>query len=89
VEEEISTGKNVKSNGHFEFMLQRGDKRVCIVLARKEDMEQGLAQSLIGCEVASDQDDLRTVYGIVTTFIPSWTFLKGCNDKKLNEMTIL
>ena len=79
VEEEL-TGKNVKANGHFEFMLERGNKRVCIVEAKKEDMEQGLAQSLIGCEVASDVDDLRVVYGIVTTFI-SWTFLKSSDDK--------
>ena len=79
VEEDL-IGKNVKANGHFEFMLERGNKRVCIVEAKKEDMEQGLAQNLIGCEVASDVDDLRIVYGIVTTFI-SWTFLKSCDDK--------
>ena len=79
VEEDL-VGKNVKANGRFEFMLERGRKRVCIVEAKKEDMEQGLAQNLIGCEVASDVDDLRIVYGIVTTFI-SWTFLKSCDDK--------
>jgi hypothetical protein len=78
VEEDLK-GNYVKANGHFEFMLERNDKRVCIVEAKKEDMEQGLAQSLIGCEVASDVDNLRTVYGIVTTFI-QWTFLKSCDD---------
>ena len=87
VEEEF-TGKNVKANGYFEFMLQRGAKRVCIVEAKKENMEQGLAQNLIGCEVASDLDDLRTVYGIVTTFI-SWTFLKSCDDKIERDDTTL
>lgn len=79
VEEDL-IGKNVKAHGHFEFMLERGSKRVCIVEAKKEDMEQGLEQNLIGCEVVSDVDDLRIVYGIVTTFI-SWTFLKSCDDK--------
>ena len=88
VEEEL-TGKNVKANGRFEFMLQRGDKRVCIVEAKKEDMEQGRAQCLIGCEVASDLDNLRTVYGIVTTF-ESWTFLRSCNDKiERDHLTLL
>jgi hypothetical protein len=79
VEEEL-TGKNVKANGRFEFMLQRGNKRVCIVEAKKEDMDQGRAQCLIGCEVVSDMDNLRTVYGIVTTF-ESWTFWRSCDDK--------
>ena len=87
VEEEL-TGKNVKANGRFEFMLQRGDKRVCIVEAKKDDMDQGRAQCLIGCEVASDLDDLRIVYGIVTTF-ESWTFLKSGDDKIERDRTTL
>ena len=87
VEEEL-TGKNVKANGRFEFMLQRGDRRVCIVEAKKDDIDQGRAQCLIGCEVASDLDDLRIVYGIVTTF-ESWTFLKSCDDKIDRDRTAL
>ncbi len=87
VEEEL-TGKNVKANGRFEFMLQRGNKRVCIVEAKKEDMDQGRAQCLIGCEVASDVDDLRIVYGIVTTF-ELWTFLKSSDDKIERDRTAL
>jgi hypothetical protein len=87
VEEDL-IGKNVKANGHFEFMLERGNKRVCIVEAKKEDMEQGLAQSLIGCEVASDVDDIRIVYGIVTTFV-QWTFLKSCDDRIERDDTTL
>ena len=87
VEEDL-VGKNVNANGRFEFMLQRGDKRVCIVEAKKDDMEQGLAQNLIGCEVASDLDNLRTVYGIVTTFI-QWTFLKSCDDRIERDDTTL
>ena len=87
VEQEL-TGKNVKANGRFEFMLQRGDKRVCIVEAKKEDMEQGRAQCLIGCEVAADLDNLRTVYGIVTTF-DLWTFWRSCDDKIERDRTNL
>ena len=73
-------GKNAKANGRFEFILQRGNKRVCIVQAKKDDMEQGRAHCLIGCEVASDLYNLRTVYGIVTTF-ELWTFYRSCDDK--------
>ena len=87
VEEDL-VGKYVNANGRFEFMLQRDDKRVCIVEAKKEDMEQGLAQNLIGCEVASDLDGLQTVYGIVTTFV-QWTFLKSCDDKIERDDTTL
>ena len=87
VEEEL-TGKNVNAKGNFEFMLQRGDKRVCIVEAKKENMDQGRAQCLIGCEVASDLDDLRVVYGIVTTF-ELWTFLRSCDDKIEQDHTVL
>ena len=87
VEEDL-TGNYVKANCHFEFTLERRNKRVCIVQARKEDMEQGLAQSLIGCEVASEVGNLRTVYGIVTSFV-RWTFLKSCDDKIEQEDTTL
>ena len=87
VEEDL-VGKHVKANGHFEFMLVRGDKRVCIVEAKKEDMEKGQAQCLVGCEVASDLDNLRVVYGIATTF-ELWTFLKSCDDKIERDETVL
>ena len=87
VEEEL-TGKNVKANGHFEFMLQRGNKRVCIVVARRDGMVQGRAQCLIGCEVVSDLLNLRTVYGIVTTF-ELWTFLRSCDDRIEQDHTVL
>jgi hypothetical protein len=53
VEEDLN-GDYIKAHGHFEFVLRRGDKRVCIVVAKKDDMEQGMAQDLLGCEVAAD-----------------------------------
>jgi len=87
VEEDL-IGMNVKANGRFEFMLVRGDKRVCIVDAKKEDMEQGQVQCLVGCEIASDVDNLHVVYGIATTF-ELWTFLKSCDDKIEQDETSL
>jgi len=73
-------GVNVKAYGNFEFMLKRNKKRICIVQAKKDDMEQGMVQDLVGMEVASDLNDLDTVYGIVTNYV-EWMFLKSQNDK--------
>ncbi|OAJ42326.1 hypothetical protein BDEG_25791 [Batrachochytrium dendrobatidis JEL423] len=34
----------LKAHGHFEFVLRRGKKRVYIVEAKKEDMDQGMTE---------------------------------------------
>jgi hypothetical protein len=80
VVEEDLTGDFVKAHGHFEFMLRRGNKAVCIVEAKKEDFDQGMAQDLVGCEVAAEVGGLDIVYGIVTNYI-QWNFLRSLNDK--------
>ncbi|KAJ2986652.1 hypothetical protein HDV02_006622, partial [Globomyces sp. JEL0801] len=87
VEEDLN-GVNVKANGHFEFMIKRNNKRICIVEAKKDDMEQGMVQDLVGMEVASDLDGLDTVYGIVTNYV-EWIFLKSQNDKIEKNMDTL
>ncbi|KAJ2988338.1 hypothetical protein HDV02_005636 [Globomyces sp. JEL0801] len=79
IEEDLN-GVNVKANGHFEFMLKRNNKRICIVQAKKDDILQGMVQDLVGMEVVSDLNDLDTVYGIVTNYV-EWLFLKSQNDK--------
>ena len=79
VKEDLN-GVNVKANGHFEFILKRKNKRICIVEAKKDDMEQGMVRDLVGMEVASDLDGLDTVYGIVPNYV-EWIFLKSQNDK--------
>jgi hypothetical protein len=81
VAEEDLVGKYVKSRGHFEFMLKRGGtKAICIVEAKKDDVEQGMAQDLIGCEVAAEVGELDVVYGIVTNYV-QWNFFCSRNDK--------
>jgi hypothetical protein len=79
IEEDLN-GQLVKAHGHFEFVLRRGDKRVCIVEAKKDDMEQGLAQDLLGCEVASELGNLDVVYGIVTNYL-QWIFVRSLHNK--------
>jgi hypothetical protein len=84
VVEEDLMGKFVKAHGHFEFMLRRGNKAICIVQAKKDDLEQGMAQVLVGCEVAAEIGGLDIVYGIVTNYI-QWNFLRSLNEKVEHE----
>jgi hypothetical protein len=84
VVEEDLVGKFVKAHGHFEFMLRRGKKAVCIVEAKKDDVEQGMAQDLVGCEVAAEVGGLDIVYGIVTNYI-QWNFLCSLNKTVQRE----
>ncbi|KAL4145151.1 hypothetical protein PRNP1_012824 [Phytophthora ramorum] len=73
VEEDVD-GKNVLLKGRFEFVLQRGTKRISLVQAKREDMLQGLVQNVTGLEALADVEDLSVVYGIVTNFL-EWKFL--------------
>ena len=84
VVEEDLVGKIVKAHGHFEFMLRRAKKAVCIVQAKKDDLEQGMVQNLVGCEVAAEEGGLDIVYGIVTNYI-QWNFFRSLNDKVERE----
>ena len=70
---------------HFEFVLKRGDKRICIVVAKKDDILQGKTQSLVGCESLCDVEDLSVAYGIATNYL-EWCFLKDEADKVTEEM---
>ncbi|KAJ3221898.1 hypothetical protein HDU81_010272 [Chytriomyces hyalinus] len=78
VEEDLD-GIELKALCHFEFVLRRGNKRVCIVEAKKDDIEQGLAQDLLGCEVAAELDNLDKVMGIVTNYV-QWNFLRSLDE---------
>jgi hypothetical protein len=83
-EEEIE-GNRVHAYGHFEFVLKRKNKRICIVEAKKEDILQGKTLSLIGCESLCDVENLAVCYGIATDYI-AWCFLKDEADKVTEEM---
>ena len=87
VEEDLD-GDFLNAHGHFEFVLRRGDKRVCIVEAKKDDMGQGMAQDLLGCEVAAEIGHLDSVYGIVTNYV-QWNFLRSLDEKiELEECSL-
>jgi hypothetical protein len=86
--EEVIDGNNVHAHGYFEFVLKRGDKRICIVEAKKDDIEQGIAQTLVGCESLSDVENLEVVYGISTNYL-EWCFLKDEADKITQEVLLI
>ncbi|POM60339.1 Crinkler (CRN) family protein [Phytophthora palmivora] len=77
VEEDV-VGKNVLLNGRFEFVLNRGVKRISLVVAKREDMLQGLVQNVTGLEALADVEDLSVVYDIVYDIVTNfleWKFL--------------
>ncbi|RZL19915.1 MAG: hypothetical protein EOO89_01880 [Pedobacter sp.] len=83
-EEEIE-GNRVHAHGHFEFVLKRGDKRICIVEAKKDNILQGRTQSLVGCESLCDVEELSVTYGIATNYL-EWCFLKNEVEQVTEEM---
>jgi hypothetical protein len=83
-EEEVE-GIRVHAHGRFEFVLKKGNKRVCIVEAKKDDLLQGKTQSLVGCESLCDVDDVPVTYGIATNYL-EWIFLKNEADKITEEV---
>lgn len=87
VEEDVD-GVNVHTNGHFEFVLQKGTIRVCIVEVKKEEMEKGMAQSLLGCEAIADIENVSVVYAVVTNFL-QWYFLKDTDELIFRNATTL
>jgi len=78
--EESVNGKSINIEGRFEFVITRGLKKICIVEAKKEDMDQGMAQDLLGCEAVADLESAHCVYGIVTNY-QMWIFIQNLDDR--------
>lgn len=73
--DETVNGNQVHAKSFFEFVIQRGHARFCLVVAKKDDFDQGATQALIGCEVVAEREGLKTVYGVVTDFV-RWQFYR-------------
>lgn len=78
--EESVFGNSLHPHGHFEFILQRGEKKVCIIEAKKENMNQCVAQDLLGCDALADVQQSSSIYGIITNFL-EWIFIRSLDDK--------
>ena len=77
--EENVNGQRIHVNGRFEFVIERGRKKIGIVEANYSDFRQGQAQALLGCEALSDVEGLDEVYGIVTNYL-TWCFYRSKNS---------
>jgi hypothetical protein len=86
--EEDVDGLQVPVNGHFEFVLRKGARRVCIVEAKKDDLEQGMAQDLLGLEAVAEVDGVDEVCGIVFTYL-DWVFFRSTNVGVEKELMTL
>ncbi|GMF66473.1 unnamed protein product [Phytophthora lilii] len=78
--EESVEGKRLHGHGFFEFVIQRGMKRVCVVAAKKDDFQAGIAQNLVGCEALADNEGLKKVFGIVTNY-KEWLFFRSLDER--------
>ncbi|TPX51194.1 hypothetical protein SeLEV6574_g00438 [Synchytrium endobioticum] len=86
--EESMDGIDIQVKGRFEFILQRNNVRVCVVEAKRDDMAQGLAQDLLGCEPVANKEGLSVAYGIVTNYM-EWILVKKQDDGILLHETTL
>jgi hypothetical protein len=77
--EERIPGKNIHTDGNFEFVVQIGGKKMCIIQAKKDDMEQGMVQYLLGRKAVADTEPSECVLGIVTNYL-QWSFFKSHED---------
>jgi hypothetical protein len=79
---EVLVGNTIKARVHFDFILRRGNKAVCVVQAKDDDFEKAMARCLVGCEVVAEVEGLDVVYGIVANHV-QWSIFRSLNDKKV------
>lgn len=85
---ETVNGKRLQTKAYFDFLISHGNKRVGVIQAVQDDMEQGLVQCVLGCEVLSDVERLPVVYGIVTNYT-QWIFVRSDSDYIYEHYTTL
>ena len=82
--EETVTGKIVHAVGFFDFVLKRGNKRVCIVKAKEDDMPQGMAQVLRNSTAI--QEMFKRVSEQFTVMFRRKAFLHWYTGEGMDEM---
>ncbi|KAL3658843.1 hypothetical protein V7S43_016208 [Phytophthora oleae] len=73
VEEEVK-GMNVHVHGSVEFVFKRGTKRVPIAVAKRDNIDQGMARCVVCLEALADAEGLKRTLGIVTSYL-HWVFI--------------
>ncbi|KAH9121507.1 hypothetical protein LEN26_004681 [Aphanomyces euteiches] len=62
-------GKQVRFAGRFDFVLTRINKRISMVKAKRDDINLGMADNVIGLEALSDVKDVNATSGVGTNFL--------------------
>ena len=76
--EENLKGRAVSAHGRFEFLIRRKDKAVGIVEAKKDNITEGVAQALLGCQVLATNGSDK-VFAIVTN-VETWKFIRDTKE---------
>lgn len=80
ISEERVNGKQVHSNGAFEFLIRHGDIMCAVAECKKGDnIEEGVVQGLLGSEVICDLESVDRSKCIVTNY-KQWMFYDNCQD---------
>ena len=77
--EERVNGKQVHSNGTFEFLIRHADVMCAVAECKKGSIEEGVLQGLIGSEVICDLECVDRSLCIVTNY-RRWIFYNNCQD---------
>jgi len=77
--EQSIAGDLVEADGRYDIMLKRNDRAICVVEAKRDAFEEGLAQDLVCCEVEAEINRWSKVYGIVTN-VMVWRFVCSTDD---------
>jgi hypothetical protein len=78
--EETFFGESILLRGRFEFVLYKDMHHVGLLEAKKEDMNQGLSQLLMGQEVMGERTPSKIILGVVSTF-DRWDFIRNEPEK--------
>ncbi|KAH7472606.1 Crinkler effector protein 5 [Phytophthora ramorum] len=74
------SGNRVHGQVTFDFVIERGSKRVCVVEAKRDHFRQGQARAYVGGETLMDVEGLTEVYCVVTNFV-EWRFSRSVDGK--------
>ena len=63
------SGSYIIADGKFELIMsdRKNGSKICLAEAKKDNMDQGEVQCLVGCEAVSDMEAKINVYGIVSS----------------------
>lgn len=62
--------ESINVDGHFEYIIRRDNRKICIIEANKDDIKQGMALAAR----PADTDSVNRVYNSIVTSYHQWAF---------------